>query len=167
MGFLCFFFKDFYLLAVFSCNSLSDFCVSSLMASTYLAVFSYISLSELLMPFLKSSTTIMRYDFKSESCFSGLLGCPGLIVVGVLGSGDTQCSLFLLVRFLCLPFTICKYLVLMIKLSLIGACSSCDSVSLCQHSWESNSHLSPSGQSTLCRQALLPLAEQVSRSLEL
>jgi hypothetical protein len=43
----------------------------------------------------------------------------------------------------------------MFKLSLAGAWSSCDSISLCQHSWEFNSHLSPSGQSTLCRQALL------------
>jgi hypothetical protein len=33
--------------------------------------------------------------------------------------------------------------------------SSCDSVSFCQHSWESNSNLSSSGQSTFCRQALL------------
>jgi hypothetical protein len=43
----------------------------------------------------------------------------------------------------------------MFLLSLAGACSSCDSVSLCQHSWESNSLLSPSSQSILCRQALL------------
>jgi hypothetical protein len=43
----------------------------------------------------------------------------------------------------------------MFKLSLVGAWSSCDSFSLCQHSWESNSHLSSSSQSTLCRQALL------------
>jgi hypothetical protein len=43
----------------------------------------------------------------------------------------------------------------MFKLSLAGAWSSCDSVSLCQHSWESNSHLSLNGQSTLCKQALL------------
>jgi hypothetical protein len=41
----------------------------------------------------------------------------------------------------------------------IGACSSCDSVSLCQHSRESNSLLSLSFQSTLCR--------QVRRGLEL
>jgi hypothetical protein len=40
-------------------------------------------------------------------------------------------------------------------LSLAGACSSCHSVNLCQHSWESNSLLSLSGQSTLCWQALL------------
>jgi hypothetical protein len=49
-------------------------------------VFFCISLSELLMPFLKSSTTIMRYDFKSASCFSGLFGYPGIVVAGVLGS---------------------------------------------------------------------------------
>ena len=47
---------------------------------------SCISLSELLMHFLKPSTSIMRYDFKSESCFSGVLGYPGLTEVEVLGS---------------------------------------------------------------------------------
>jgi hypothetical protein len=47
-------------------------------------VFSCISLSELLISFLKSSITIMRYDFKSESCFSGVLGYPGLAMVGEL-----------------------------------------------------------------------------------
>ena len=63
----------------------------------------------------------MRYDFKSASCFLGVLGYPGLTVVGVLGSDDAQCSWFLLVRFLRLPFTIWKFLVLMFKLSLGGA----------------------------------------------
>jgi hypothetical protein len=48
----------------------------------------------------------MRYDFKFESCFLGLLGYPGLAVVGVLGSVDVERSRFLLVRFLHLPFTI-------------------------------------------------------------
>ena len=43
----------------------------------------------------------------------------------------------------------------MFKLSLADTWSSCDSVSLCQHSCESNSHLSSSGQSTLCRQTFL------------
>jgi hypothetical protein len=62
-------------------------------------VFSCISLIDLLMPFLKSSTGIMRYDFKSESCFSGVLGYPGLDEVGVLGSNDGEWSWFLLVRF--------------------------------------------------------------------
>jgi hypothetical protein len=57
------------------------------------------------MPFFKSSTTIMKYDFKSVSCFLGVLGYPGLIVVGVLSSDDAQCSWFLLVIFLHLPFS--------------------------------------------------------------
>ena len=63
----------------------------------------------------------MSYDFKSESCFLGVLGYLGLAVVGVLSSDDTQCSWFLLVKFLHLPFTIWKSLVLMFKLSLVGA----------------------------------------------
>jgi hypothetical protein len=70
------------------------------------------------------------------------LGYPGLVVVGVLGSDDVQCFWFLLVSFLRLPFPIWKSLVLMFKLSLVGAWSSCDFFSLCQHSWDSNSHLS-------------------------
>ena len=62
---------------VFSCNSLRDFCVSSLGTNAYLPVFSCISLRELFMSFLKSSIIIMRCDFKSESCFSGVLGNQG------------------------------------------------------------------------------------------
>ena len=46
----------------------------------------------------------MRYYFKFESCFLGVLGYPGLAVMGVLGSDDAELSWFLLVRFLCLPF---------------------------------------------------------------
>ena len=42
------------------------------------------------MAFLKSSTTIMRYDFKSMSCFSGVLGYLGLVVVDELGSDDAK-----------------------------------------------------------------------------
>jgi hypothetical protein len=45
------------------------------------------------------STSIMRYDFKSEFCFSGVLGYPGLAEVGELGSDDGEWSWFLLVRF--------------------------------------------------------------------
>jgi hypothetical protein len=41
----------------------------------------------------------MRYDFKSATCFSGVLGYPGLVVLGIVGSDDAQCSWFLLVRF--------------------------------------------------------------------
>ena len=40
-------------------------------------------------------------------------------------------------------------------MSLVGACSPCDSVRLCQQSWECSSLLSFSDQHTLCRQALL------------
>ena len=73
---------------MFSSNSLREFCVSSLRASTCLPVFSCISLTELFMSFLKSSIIIMRCDFKSESCFSGMLGYPELAVVGELGSDE-------------------------------------------------------------------------------
>jgi hypothetical protein len=38
------------------------------------------------MSLLKFSIIIMRCDFKSESCFSGVLGYPGLAVVGELDS---------------------------------------------------------------------------------
>ena len=50
-----------------------------------------------------SSTIIMRYAFKSESRFLGVLG---LAEVGVLGSDDGEWSWFLLVIFLHLPFAI-------------------------------------------------------------
>jgi hypothetical protein len=39
-----------------------------------------------------SSTIIMRYAFKSGSCFSDVLGCPGLGGVGVLRSDDGEWS---------------------------------------------------------------------------
>jgi hypothetical protein len=42
------------------------------------------------MSFLKSSIIIMRYDIKSEFCFSGVLGYSGLAVVGELGSDDAK-----------------------------------------------------------------------------
>jgi hypothetical protein len=83
-------FISFTCLVVFFCNSLRDFCVSSLRASTYLPVLSYISLRELFMPVLKSSITIMRSDFRSEFCFSGVMVYPGLAMVGELGSDDAQ-----------------------------------------------------------------------------
>ena len=41
-----------------------------------------------------SSTSIKRYNIKSESCFSGMLGYPGLAEVGVLGSDDGDWSCF-------------------------------------------------------------------------
>jgi hypothetical protein len=48
----------------------------------------------------------MRYAFKFGSSFLGVLEYPGLAEVGVLGSDDGEWSWFLLVKFLCLPFTI-------------------------------------------------------------
>jgi hypothetical protein len=56
----------------------------------------------------------MRYYPKSESCFLGVLGYPGLAVVGVLVSDDADWSWFLLVGFLRLPFAIWKSLLLII-----------------------------------------------------
>ena len=56
------------------------------------------------MSFLKSSIIIMRCDFKSEFCFSGVLGYPGLTVVGELGSDGAKKPWFLLLTFLLLPF---------------------------------------------------------------
>ena len=61
-----------------------------------------------------SSTSIMRYDFKSESYFSDVLEYPGMAEVGVLGSDDDEWCWFLLVRFLCLLFTICLSLALFV-----------------------------------------------------
>jgi hypothetical protein len=78
-------------LVVFSCFSLRTY--------NSLAVFSCISLSELLKSFLMSSTIIMRHAFKSGSSFSGVLGCPGLTELGVLGSDEGKWSWSLLVRF--------------------------------------------------------------------
>jgi hypothetical protein len=81
-----FLFNSFTCLVVFFSNSIRDFCVTSLRASTCLPLFSCISLRELFISYLKSSIIIMRCDFKSESCFSVVLGYPGLAVVGELDS---------------------------------------------------------------------------------
>jgi hypothetical protein len=71
-------------LIVFSCNSLRDFCISTLRASVYL------SSPVFLRSFLKSSIIIMRRDFISESCFYSMMVYPGLIMVGQLGSDDAK-----------------------------------------------------------------------------
>jgi hypothetical protein len=42
------------------------------------------------MSFLKSSIINMRCGFKSESCFSAVLGYSELAVVGELGSDDEK-----------------------------------------------------------------------------
>jgi hypothetical protein len=75
---------------VFLCTFKRNFCISSLRTFTYLPVFSSISLVELFMYFLKSSIIIMRCNFKSEYCLSGVLGYPGLPEVGELGSDDAK-----------------------------------------------------------------------------
>ena len=62
--------------------------------------------------FLKSSVCIMRCDFKFSSCFSGVLGYPGLAVVGELGSDGAILPWFLLVIFLHLLFAFWLSLVL-------------------------------------------------------
>jgi hypothetical protein len=54
----------------------------------------------------------MRWDFRSESCFSGVLGYPGLAVVGELGSNGTKQHWLLLLIFLYSPSAIWLSLVL-------------------------------------------------------
>ena len=49
--------------------------------------------------------------FKSGSCFSGVLGCPGLAVLGQLVVDGTMLPWFVLAMILCLPFAICFSLV--------------------------------------------------------
>jgi hypothetical protein len=83
-------FNSFTCLVVFSCKSLMDFYVSSLRTSTCFPVFSHISLRELFMSFLKSFIIILRSDSKSESCFSDMVGYPGLAMVEELGSDDAK-----------------------------------------------------------------------------
>ena len=69
---------------MFYCNSLRNFCVSSLRASAC------VSVRELFMSFLKSSIIIMRCNFKSESCFSAVFGYPGYVAVGEVDPDDAK-----------------------------------------------------------------------------
>jgi hypothetical protein len=64
------------------------------------------------MSFFKSSIIIMRNYFKSESCFSGMMGYPELSVVGELGSDNAKQPWFLMLMFLCFSLTIWLSLVL-------------------------------------------------------
>ena len=59
-------------------------------ASTCLPMFSCMSLGGLLMSSLRFSIIFTRLDFRLESCFSGVLGYPGLPVVGKLGSDGAK-----------------------------------------------------------------------------
>ena len=82
---------------MFPCVSLRDLFVSSSRASTYLLVFSCIALDQLFMSFLNFFIIFNRWDFRSESCFSGMLGHPGLGVVGELGSHVVKYFMLLIV----------------------------------------------------------------------
>ena len=98
----------------------------------------------------------MRYAFKSRSTFSGVLGCPGLGEVGVLGSDDGEWSWLLLVGFLRLPFAIWQSLelvVIVVFVKRLFLCWFCYPLSA--GVGDKLSSLSFSGQSSLCRQALL------------
>ena len=48
-----------------------------------------------LEPSMKSAISILTYYFKLKSCFSGVLGYPGLAVVEELGSDDAMLLGFL------------------------------------------------------------------------
>jgi hypothetical protein len=73
---------------------------------TGLDVFYSISLRESFISFLKSSIIIMRSEFRSLSCFSGVMVYPGFAMVGEFGSDYAKKPWFLLLLFLCLPPTI-------------------------------------------------------------
>jgi hypothetical protein len=49
---------------------------------------------------------MMRSDFKTGSYLSGVMGSPGVVVVGELGSDDAKKAWFLLVMYLHLPLPI-------------------------------------------------------------
>ena len=68
------------------------------------------------MSFLKSSSIMIKYDFETRSCFSGVFGYSMFVLVGELGSDDGMQSWFLLLGFLRLP--------LAIRLSLVLLCSA-------------------------------------------
>lgn len=53
-------------------------------------MFSHISLGELFIYSIKPSIIFMRWEFKSFSYFSGILGYPGLAVVVELGSDGAK-----------------------------------------------------------------------------
>ena len=73
-------------LGVMGLSSLSVFLVSSLKGSEF---FCFFSRSCLII-----SISILRYDFRSVSFFSGVFGIPMFSVMGELGSGVARLSLF-------------------------------------------------------------------------
>ena len=53
-------------------------------------MFLRISLRELFMSFLKFSIIVMRSDFRSKYCVSGVMVYQGLDMMGELGSDDSK-----------------------------------------------------------------------------
>ena len=57
------------------------------------------------MFFLKSSIIIIRWGFRAESYFSGVVGYSGLAVVEELSSDGAILHWILMIMLLCLPLT--------------------------------------------------------------
>ncbi len=53
-------------------------------------MFSCVSLREFFTSFLKSSSIMIKYDFETRSCFSGVFGYSMFVLVGELGSDDAM-----------------------------------------------------------------------------
>jgi hypothetical protein len=77
--------------------------------------------------FLKSSFIIIGSDFRSMSCFSGVLVYPWLVKMGEFHSHDTTQPWFLLFLSLCLPPPSDYLKCLLPSIYLIGACPSYNS----------------------------------------
>jgi hypothetical protein len=75
-------FNSFTFLLMFFCISLRNLCLSFLRASICLVVLFCIYLNDLFLSFLKFCIFILRWDFKSESCFSGELWYSEIAMVG-------------------------------------------------------------------------------------
>jgi hypothetical protein len=90
--------------------------------------FFFFSLRELFMSFLDSSIIIMRYDFKSKSCFSSVLVYPELAVMGGISEFDDALVSVAYV----LPLASSHVVISGVSWSccLTVACSSCEPVRL-------------------------------------
>ena len=86
---------------VFSCSSLSNYCVSSVGGSICLSVFSSCCLRELFIHISKISIIMVEKDLEPEPHFYGVFYKPLLAVVGELGSNVVRLSWFPLLKFSC------------------------------------------------------------------
>lgn len=99
-------FKFFTCLTVFSWIPWRDLCVSFFMGFyVFTCILLYFS-RKLFMSYLRSSIIFMRWKFKSQSCFSGVLWYSGLAVGGERGYDCAKWHWFLFHMFLHLPVTI-------------------------------------------------------------